>query len=109
MGNELKARFESIIKPVFPEDAAYSWGPDEEEMVVLISWPLNSDPDRPSKRSRPIRLVITREFLEDNRDPAQRKEMLADFVQKEIERFDPNHNEPIGQDPQPVLWVLRSS
>jgi hypothetical protein len=83
----------------------------EGDLALLISWRLGTDPKRPSKRSKTIRVAIEAEALDDYAaaSPGQRQladARLARHLQDQLLRFDPEHHTPLGQEPPLVRWSI---
>src|SRR5450631_1461311 len=57
--------FRELVERLLPEDPrilTLCGGPD---MMILATWRLSTDPSRPNKRSRMLRIAISAEALED--------------------------------------------
>ncbi len=79
------------------------------DLIFAIDWPLNTDPNRPNKRSRIINLIITYEAIEDCRYFNLAERNLKKFIQDKLSYFNPEH-EHSKYMPQPVEeWVVTTS
>jgi hypothetical protein len=63
---------------------------------------LKNDPNRPNKRSKKLRLIISEETIEDYRDAnddAKKSydQKLKKFVEKTMAHFEPDHDTPYGR------------
>ncbi len=112
MSEAIQNHLVDIIRPLFPENAEFKLNSDNQ---VTIFWKLGNDEDRPNKRSKIIRLNISREFMEDY-DAANeniKQEMETKFsggVSQKLANFDPDHNAPYGDgtlEPEEI-WVVPS-
>ena len=82
-----------------------------EGLMILATWRLPGDPFRPAKRSRMVRIAITREALEHyaGGDDGLRLASNQRFVQwlgRQMAAFDPHHDAPLGVEPAPVTWPV---
>lgn len=82
-----------------------------QDMMILATLRLASEPLRPNKRSRMIRIVISQEALESyaNGDAEVRLAGDARFVAwfgRQMSTFDPNHDSPLGVEPPAVTWPV---
>ncbi len=80
-------------------------------MVLIISWTLGTDPRRPSKRSKTIRLVVEEDARVDYAaaPPGQRRmadARLEEHLTQQLMRFDPDHRALVGHEPPVVLWTI---
>lgn len=102
-----------VVRRCFPPDARVIRLPQNEDLVFAISWKLNTDPDRPTKRSKTIRLKIAEEAVlhyQETSD-ATRKGIdtrLERSLRKELSEFDPEHQVPEGHEIPVVHWVINS-
>ena len=82
-----------------------------EGLGLMISWRLGTDPKRPAKRSKTIRLLIDAEALEDYAAAPTGHRQMADVLlhnhlQEMLRRFDSDHQAPLGQGPPLVCWSV---
>lgn len=83
------------------------------KFCYCIYWKLNDDPNRPSKRSKAIRIKFHKQRIEDylNCDARNKKiseERFKQKVQMKFKNFNPNHNEkmPLDDDRDIENWVV---
>jgi hypothetical protein len=103
--------FRELIALQLPDDSrvlAPDGGPD---MMLLATWRLSSDPIRPNKRSRMIRIVISQEALEDYARSSHGARLAGDgrftnWLKLQLSGFDPNHDSPLGVEPPAVTWPI---
>ena len=87
--------------------------PSADDFVVHVSWAL-PDTNRPNKRSKTIRLVISREAVyeyfgkEDESRREQDRQKVVTWIRNKLESFDPDHGAPHGQISPEVKWTIRS-
>jgi hypothetical protein len=103
--------FRGLIELQIPDDSRILMPRGGQEMIILVTWRLKIDDFRPSKRSRMIRIVISEEAIEDYAagNDGVRLASNARFVswlKHELEKFDPDHDAPLGVEPPPVTWSL---
>ena len=76
-----------------------------------MSWAL-PDTNRPNKRSKTIRLVVSREAVyeyfgkEDESRREQDRQKVVTWIRKKLESFDPDHDMPASQIPPEVTWTI---
>lgn len=100
----------NIIKDIFPENAELKC----YDIDIVISWKLNNDKNRPNKRSKTIKIIITEEFFEDYRDNTEDKQKAAregfkKYIKTKYENFEPDHDEQKYQPPPMEEWVQLTS
>ena len=102
--------WEVLVISAFCSDADVSVKPSADDFVATVSWPLPIE-DRPNRRSKTINLVITREalclYLE--KDESRRKQdehKVTEWIQKQLQQFDANHEAPRDQLPPQVDWII---
>ena len=81
------------------------------DLDLMMSWRLGTDPKRPGKRSKMIQVTITTEALEDYAAaPIGQRQMadarLAQHLENQLARFDPEHHAPLGRAPPVVRWLI---
>lgn len=97
-------------KCIFPENVEFREVENSSESRV-IDWKLENDANRPNKRSIPIRLTLSEDYVDDYNDGDDkiRARMIisaAKFVQEQSKHFNPVHNTPYGQPVTPVEWIV---
>ena len=101
--------FRKLIAPLVPRDASIVIPRGWSELVMLVSWKLQSEPLRASRRSRTVRIVIASDALSSYaKAPSVAQtaldERLTRWLRAQISKFDPNHDAPLGVEPPPVTW-----
>jgi hypothetical protein len=101
----------SVVARSFSPEARIVGVAERPDMVLIISWILGTDPNRPSKRSKTIRLVVEEEALVDYAaaSPAQRRmadARLEEHLTEQLMRLDPDHQAAYGHEPPVVLWTI---
>src|SRR5579872_4720659 len=98
--NESGKELISYIKDIFPLDAEVRerYDLDNLDYICCIDWYLNNDSNRPYKRSKIIKIIITRELLEvfisnKNKSTVLRKFKL--YIENKYNTFEPDHNNSI--------------
>lgn len=98
---EIKEHWVDIIKDNFPKDS-YQFLHQIDAFCLDINWKLKSDPSRPNKRSKKLRLIISEETLEDYRDANDEvvnnyDQKLNKFIGDTMANFSPDHDTPYGK------------
>ena len=104
-----KERLRAVAERVFPTGTRLIALPGEGEFVLLASWKLGTDPLRPNKRSKTVRVGVSPEALEDYGRSAMDEREYADrkfesFLRKHLARLDPSHDAPLGTEPPMEKW-----
>ncbi len=111
MNNELRIHWQSLLQPLFPNGAKFKVpNPAASEFQAKVFWNIESDPDRPNKMSKTIRIIVTAEaesdYLNKNDARQQSDDMrLQEFIRSNLARHDPDHDEPRKNDPPEVKWT----
>ena len=105
------AHLRFVVMRSFSPEARIATVSERPDLELIISWTLGTDPDRPSKRSKTIRLVVEEEALLDYADAPRGQRQMADarlqeHLTEQLMRFDPNHGASLGQEPPIVLWTI---
>jgi len=113
MDRKLQDHWSDLIRTLFKPDADLRVRDNEDHYEAVVSWKLGTDPSRPSKRSKRIRIIVPWETVDDyqNKSELQRKnddEKLFQFIKANLENFEPNHNNPIEMGPPEVKWIAGS-
>ena len=112
MAKDFSTRFRALVEPHLPPDSRVLIPPGGPDLVILITWRLlNTDPVRPNKRSRMIRIVISEEALDDYARGTDGVRLASDerfivWLQLKLATFDPHHDAPLGVEPTPATWNL---
>ena len=109
LGRDQQARLRAVAERVFPTGTRLITLPGEAEFVLLASWKLGTDPTRPNKRSKTVRIGISPEAMEEygrsamgGREHADQR--LESFLRKNFARLDPSHDAPLGTEPPVEKW-----
>ena len=114
MDQKLQEHWVNLIRPLFRENADFKVTGLKEEFEVVVSWKVGTAPSRPSKSSKPIRIIVTEEAVEDYIEKSERQqqdddEKLVQFIKSNLENFDPSHDNPIEIGPPEVKWIAGSN
>ena len=90
MANQFIDQWIELIRPIFPSEARIEVD-EGNDIVLRIDWKLGNDPERPNKRSRLIRIVISRESIEDCRDFNTAGLKFKKIIEEKFDGFDPDH------------------
>src|ERR1700688_2799690 len=109
LGRDQQERVRAVAERVFPTGTRLITLSGEAEFVLLASWKLGTDPMRPNKRSKTVRVGISPEAMEeygrsalDEREQADKR--LESFLRKNLARLDPAHDAPLGTAPPVAKW-----
>jgi hypothetical protein len=102
---------QSVVARSFSSEARIAAVAERPDLVLIISWKLETDPKRPDKRSKTIRLVLEEEALiEYAAAPPRHRQMgdarLEEHLTDQLRRFDPDHRAAFGHEPPVVLWTI---
>jgi hypothetical protein len=99
------------IRPLFPPNTQFEFERfvDSDDVVFKIHWTLKTDPKRPSKPSRLIRVVVTREAITDCNDQAMAGLRFHSIMQDRLSTFNPDHDNPVGTNSPVEDWVVSSA
>ena len=106
----LRDKIIKLIKPLLPSNAELKII-ESNKNDISISWKLNNSPQRPNKRSNPIQLHLTDEFIEDYCDGnEEEKERLLEWclnlVKRELDIYEPNHSRQINEISPIKIWNI---
>lgn len=101
----------SFIRNCFPADSRIVTVSSDTALVLAISWKVGTDPKRPFKRSKTIRLEINEAAVVDYEATSvavQRKiaERLERLIRAQLQTFDPDHQAGEHQAPPVVHWIV---
>ncbi|MFC1552598.1 hypothetical protein ACFL6P_08560 [Candidatus Latescibacterota bacterium] len=101
--------FTKIILKLFPEVKKATPKPNIDYFSMNLSWLLNNDPQRPRKRSKTIRILISHERISDYENLPQNEKItndhkLKDYIINKKSQLDPNHNTPYGEEEPIEEW-----
>jgi hypothetical protein len=109
LGRDQQARLRAVAERVFPTGTRLITLPGEAEFVLLASWKLGTDPTRPNKRSKTVRIGISQEAMEEYGRSAiggseHADKRLESFLRKNFARLNPSHDAPLGTEPPVEKW-----
>src|SRR4030042_6543611 len=81
-----------LIRPLFPPGAKIESN-EGNDVVLRIDWKLGT-PDRPNKRSRLIRVVISEEAIDDCNNLGIAGTKFKEVIKERISSFNPEHDKP---------------
>ena len=104
----------SVVAQTFSPEARIVTVAERPDLVMVISWMLGTDPKRPGKRSKTIRLVVEEEAVMDYAEAAPGHRRMADarlqeHLTEQLMRFDPDHRAAFGREPPVVLWTIATA
>ena len=107
MNKELHKHWLDQISPLFPDDTEFTPFVDLDDFRTNASWRLNTDPERPNKRSKIIKIIIPSEVIDDyeNKSTTNKQEddeKLLQFVETFLKEFDPDHD-TLKENPVPEV------
>lgn len=110
MTKEVVKEWIEHIRPLFPLDAEFELKRfvEDNDVVFNIQWPLKTDPKRPKKSSRLIRVVVTREAITDCHNHAMAGLRFHRIIQDKLATFDPDHDNPASVGSPVEEWVVSS-
>ncbi len=94
------------IKTIFPESARIGNDHQESDAIIKIDWKLENDLDRPNKRSRLIKIIISGEAIEDCQNPVEAGKIFHKIIKEKFSSFDPDHDDSIHTGPPEEVWVI---
>jgi hypothetical protein len=108
---DFSGHFRHLVERQLPDDARILMPGGGADTIFLVTWKLNSDPARPNKRSRMIRMVVSEEAAEDYAAGSAGLRLASDarllaWLRLRLDAFDPNHEAPLGVEPPAVTWVI---
>jgi len=114
LDSELITHWESLLKPLFPEGSQFEVNPRSSDFKARTSWKLRTDPARPGKISKVIVVIISAEAASDYKGKSAQRQQSDDsklqtFIQVNIAKHDPDHNNPSTVRPPEVEWIVDSS
>ena len=110
MGENIEKHFLAIIKAEFPKHADFRIS-RKDDRCIYVSWKLGNHPERLNKRSKEIKICISREAVEDymgssDKDRPRADENLLRIVAAKFRTFNPEHNKS-AHAPVPIeQWTI---
>jgi hypothetical protein len=85
------SKWAELIRPIFPKEAEITVV-DHKDLEIRVVWKLLNDPNRPNKRSKLLRIIITEEAISDCHDFEAAGEKLKHIIKQKYLAFNPDHN-----------------
>jgi hypothetical protein len=106
-GNSFIRGWVKMIRPLFPKNARIEvvGGPD---VVLRIDWKLGTDPARPHKRSRLIRVIIPEAAIGACTDFKEAGWRFRKLIEDRLSAFRPEHSTPRCGTPPREEWIVAS-
>ncbi len=101
------ATWVKLIRPLFPKNARIEITA-EADVVLRIDWKLGTDPARPHKRSRMIRVIISEEAIGDCTDFKEAGSRFRKLIEDRLSTFHPDHSTPRCGTPPREEWIIAS-
>jgi hypothetical protein len=103
--------FRELVERELPSDPRILVPDGDQDLMILATWRLGTDPRRPNKRSRLVRILISQEALEDYACGSDGVRLASDarfstWLRQQLQAFDPNHDTPAGTEPPAVTWPV---
>ena len=111
MADDLQKHFLAIVEREFPKHAEFRVHRESGDIRIYVDWQLGNDPARPNKRSKTIKICISRTTIDDYADGSVQNRKSADeklrrVVAARFHAFDPEHNVP-AHVPVPIQqWTV---
>jgi len=111
MADDLEKHFLAIVEREFPKHAELHVRHESGDICVYADWKLGNDPARPNKRSKKIRICVSRAAIDDYTDGSEQNRKSADerlrrAVAAQLQAFNPDHNVP-AHVPVPIeQWTI---
>jgi hypothetical protein len=105
--------FRALVERQLPDDPRILMPRGGPDMMILATWRLGTDPPRPNKRSRMLRIAISEEALEDYARGSDGVRLASDerfvaWLRRRLSTFDPNHDTPLGVEPPAETWSVNT-
>lgn len=108
----MRDHFEALMRPLFGDDADFRHVDlHTDELRFRVDWKIPEE-GRPSKRSRPIEIILRREVLDDyedaprDEDRADMEGRIVEYVKARLASFSPEHNLRREQPMPAEEWVV---
>jgi hypothetical protein len=103
--------FRELVERLLPDDPRILIPLGGSDMMILATWRLSTDPSRPNKRSRMLRIAISEEALDDYARGSDGVRLASDnrfvaWLRHQLGHFDPNHDTPLGVEPPAETWSV---
>jgi hypothetical protein len=106
-------RLRAVAERIFPRGARLIAPPGDGEYVLLASWKLGTDPKRPNKRSKTVRVAVSEEAIADYARGANGQRDYSDarfeaILRSKLAGLDPSHDAPPGSEPPIEKWTINT-
>ena len=103
-----------VVQRCFPADARIIVVSKETDVIFAISWKIRTDPGRPLKRSKIIRLNIEEEVVAEYAHGAVAvrqafDDRLEQSLREHLTHFNPDHHALEDQVPPVVDWLVNAN
>ena len=111
MDQKLQDHWKNLIRPLFQDVAYFEVRVLRKNFEVEVSWIISTDPSRPNKPSKTLRIIFPWETINDYQEKTKQWQKSADgkiikFIKSNLENFDPNHDNPIHLSrPEAPPWI----
>ncbi len=100
-----------LITPIFPENAWIVSSYSNDNHIIQIDWKLRNDPQRPSKRSRKIQIIIKEDAIEDYLNKSKPDRELYGITLKQLvcewyNHFDPDNDSLTARSIPTEKWLI---
>ncbi len=107
----IKEHFKNLISLHFTKDSEIHLHEHVENFCLDISWKLINNPNHQNKKSKKLRIIISKERVEDysyldQEDKQLFDKKLSNYIKTKAISFDPNHDRPSSQAPPIETWHL---
>ncbi|MGV8058526.1 MAG: hypothetical protein AB2L12_10950 [Smithellaceae bacterium] len=111
MTEDLLDHWIRIIKPLFPTNAWIASRLSGSDYLIQIDWKLENDPDRQSKRSKKIEIIIKEESIDDYLNKNKEERELSNIKMKQwicerYNNFNINQDANISNSTSPDKWRI---
>jgi len=98
---------------LLPKNAVLTVEDNKTEYLARFDWPITTDPDRPHKRSKMVKINIHENAIRDllevgNKVEAKTLIDLETYFKNQLSQFEPNHNTPKGKFEPIEKWEVAS-
>ncbi|HME44263.1 MAG TPA: hypothetical protein VKF36_14320 [Syntrophorhabdales bacterium] len=104
MSKSFVKEWTKLIRPLFPESAEIIEKVAGDDVVLLIDWKLG-----PKKRSRLIRVIVSKEAITDCRDFKVAGSQFEKIIRDKLSVFNPDHDTPEYGSRPTEEWVVKTS
>jgi hypothetical protein len=111
MEQELQNHWENLITPLLKDVASLEFRLRGKNFEAEISWVINTDPSRPKKPSKTLRIIFPWETIIEYQGKPESWQKSADkkiikLIKKNLENFELDHDNPRSAAAPMVEWVI---